>query len=169
LWLLLFSLVAPARAGDGMDAYAQALRAFDPLLSPALARHLAARVVAEADAAGIDARLVVALVAVESSWTLAARSSAGAQGLGQLMPGTAADLGVDPADPDANLHGTVTYVRALLGHYADRRPADRYALAVAAYNAGPGAVDRYGGIPPYPETQRYVTRVFALWRRLVTG
>ena len=158
-----------ARAGDALDAYAAALRAFDPGLTPALARRLAVDVVSEADAAGIDARLVVALVAVESSWMIGARSAAGAHGLGQLMPATAADLGVDPTDPEANLHGTVTYLRLLLAHYASRATVGQYTLAIAAYNAGPGAVDRAGGIPPYPETQAYVTRVVALWRRLVTG
>ena len=156
-------------AEDGLAAYASALRAFDPQLRPALARRLAARVVGESDAAGIDARLVVALVAVESSWTVDARSRAGADGLGQLMPATAASLGVDPADPEANLHGTVAYLRTLLAHYAGYAGAQQYALAIAAYNAGPGAVDRYNGIPPYVETQTYVTRVFALWWRLVHG
>ena len=157
------------RADDGLAAYAAALRAFDPHLVPAVARRLAASVVGEADAAGIDARLVVALVAIESSWEIEARSPAGAYGLGQLMPGTAADLGVDPGDPLANLHGTVTYLRALLAHYA-RFPADaQIVFAVAAYNAGPAAVDRYGCVPPFLETQNYVRRVIALWRRLVTG
>jgi soluble lytic murein transglycosylase-like protein len=172
LFLLCASAIAigePVRAGDGLAAYAEVLRAFDPQLSPAFARRLAARVVAESDAAGIDARLVVALVAVESSWTVDARSRAGADGLGQLMPGTAADLGVDPADPEANLHGTITYLRALLVHYAGRPTNDAYVLALAAYNAGPATVDRYGGVPPSAETQAYVTRVVALWRRLVTG
>jgi soluble lytic murein transglycosylase-like protein len=156
--------------GDGLvDRYAAAVQAFDAHLTSATARLLAARVIDEADAAGIDARLVVALVATESSWKIDARSRAGAAGLGQLMPGTAADLGVDPADPLANLHGTVRYLRALLGHYAGRSVADQYVLAIAAYNAGPGAVDRYGDVPPYAETRRYVRRVVALWRRLVTG
>ncbi len=166
-WLLVTT--HPVQAADPLGLYAAALRAFDPHLTPVLARRLALRVVSEADAAGIDARLVVALVAVESSWTIDAQSPAGAQGLGQLMPGTAADLGVDPADPEANLHGTVTYLRALLGHYAGHPAAEQYLLAIAAYNAGPGAVDRAGGIPPIIETQNYVTRVVTLWRRLVTG
>lgn len=85
------------------------------------------------------------------------------------MPATAAALGVDPADPAANLHGTVSYLRALLDRYAGRTPAAQYAAAVAAYNAGPRAVDRCGGVPPYGETQRYVERVLSLWRRLVSG
>jgi soluble lytic murein transglycosylase-like protein len=165
----LLATSAPAVASDGFDAYAAVLRAFDPQLAPAVARSLAIRVVGEADAAGIDARLVVALVAVESSWEMGAQSASGARGLGQLMPGTAADLGVDAADPAANLHGTVRYLRVLLDHYAALPPAERYTDAVAAYTAGPGAVDRSGGIPPGDGTRSYVRRVFALWRRLVPG
>ena len=147
-------------------AYAAALHAFNPSLDSDHASRLAWRVVAEADAARIDARLVVAMVAVESSWQPAAVSPAGARGLGQLMPQTAAELRVDAADPEANLHGTVTYLAALLDRYRRFAPQDRYERAIASYNAGPQAVDRYGGIPPYAETQLYVRRVIALWRRL---
>ena len=122
--------------------------------------------IAASDRSRLDARLVVALVAVESSWEREARSPAGALGLGQLMPGTAATLGVDPADPDANLEGTVRYLHALVGRYARYNVQARYERAIAAYNAGPGAVDRYDAIPPYAETQNYVRRVIRLWRRL---
>ncbi|HTD34405.1 MAG TPA: lytic transglycosylase domain-containing protein, partial [Candidatus Elarobacter sp.] len=118
------------------------------------------------DAARVDARLVVALVAVESSWDPRAVSPAGARGLGQLMPGTAAGLGVDPDDAAANLHGTVTHLAALLARYGRLPAPERYARAIAAYNAGAGAVDRYGGVPPYAETRSEVRRVIALWRRL---
>src|ERR1700733_15817449 len=127
---------------------------------------LAARVVAEADAARIDARLVVALVAVESSWRPHAVSPAGARGLGQLMPATAAGLGVDPDDPGANLHGTVFHLAGLLDRYRGLPAQDRYERAIAAYNAGAGAVDRYRGVPPYAQTRLEVRRVIALWRRL---
>jgi soluble lytic murein transglycosylase-like protein len=147
-------------------AYAAALRAFGGGLAPEQALRLAGRVVAESDAAGLDARLVVALVAVESSWDPRARSPAGARGLGQLMPATAAGLGVDPDDPAANLHGTVTHLAGLLARYRGYPPRERYARALASYNAGAGAVERYGGIPPYRETQLYVRRVIALWNRL---
>ena len=147
-------------------AYASALRAFDPALDDAQATRLAARVVLEADAARIDARLVVALVAVESAWDPRAVSPAGARGLGQLMPGTAAGLGVDPDDAEANLHGTVTHLAGLLARYRHLPPRERYGRAIAAYNAGAGAVDRYGGIPPYPETRLEVRRVIGLWGRL---
>ncbi|HTD37477.1 MAG TPA: lytic transglycosylase domain-containing protein [Candidatus Limnocylindrales bacterium] len=147
-------------------AYAAALRAFDPGLDAAHASRLAAQVIAEADAARIDARLVVALVAVESSWDARAVSPAGARGLGQLMPATAAGLGIDPDDPAANLHGTVVHLAGLIARYGRLPPEERYARAIAAYNAGAGAVDRYGGIPPYAETRSEVSRVIALWRRL---
>jgi soluble lytic murein transglycosylase-like protein len=147
-------------------AYAAALRAFDPSLDAAHASGLAARVITEADTARVDARLVVALVAVESSWDPRAVSPAGARGLGQLMPGTATGLGVDPDDAAANLHGTVTHLVALLARYGRFPPPERYARAIAAYNAGAGAVDRYGGVPPYAETRSEVRRVIALWRRL---
>lgn len=147
-------------------AYAAALRAFDPALDGAHAMRLATRVVAEADAVRIDARLVVALVAVESSWNPRAVSPVGARGLGQLMPATAAGLGVDPDDAEANLHGTVTHLAGLLARYERFPPQERYGRAIAAYNAGAGAVDRYGGIPPYRETQLEVRRVVGLWRRL---
>ena len=147
-------------------AYASALRAFDPALDDVHAMRLAARVVAEADAVRIDARLVVALVAVESAWNPRAVSPAGARGLGQLMPATAAGLGVDPDDAEANLHGTVSHLAGLLARYRRFPAAERYDRAIAAYNAGAGAVDRYGGVPPYAETRLEVRRVIGLWRRL---
>jgi soluble lytic murein transglycosylase-like protein len=150
-------------------AYASALRAFHPALDDERAMRLAARVVSEADAARIDARLVVALVAVESAWDPRAVSPAGARGLGQLMPATAAGLGVDPDDAEANLHGTVVHLAGLLARYRALPASQRFALAVAAYNAGAGAVDRYGGVPPYAETRLEVRRVLGLWRRLCGG
>ena len=156
-------------AVSAVVAYAAALRSFDPALGDARATRLAARVIAEADAVRIDARLVVALVAVESSWRPGAVSSAGARGLGQLMPGTAAGLGVDPDDPEANLHGTVVHLSRLVARYGVLPPRERYERAIAAYNAGPSAVDRYGGVPPYAETRLEVRRVIGLWRRLCGG
>ncbi len=156
----------PPAYGVLLPVYASALRAFDRGLDAGQALRLAWRVVAEADAAGLDARLVVALVAVESSWNPHARSPAGARGLGQLMPATAAGLGVDPDDPAANLHGTVIHLAGLLARYQRFPGRQRYPRALAAYNAGAGAVERYGGIPPYGETQLYVRRVIALWNRL---
>lgn len=108
----------------------------------------------------LDPRLVASVVEVESDFQRWARSSAGAQGLMQLMPETAADLGVKNAfDPVENLRGGSQYLRQMLDRF---RHLD---LALAAYNAGPTAVDRHRGIPPYPETRRYVRKVLDAYRR----
>lgn len=109
----------------------------------------------------VDPKLVVALVAAESAFRSDARSPVGAQGLGQLMPGTAAMLGVgNPFEPSQNISGTVRYLSTQLKRWGSPE------LALASYNAGPGAVQRYGGIPPYRETQEYVTYVLRLHREL---
>lgn len=108
---------------------------------------------------GVPAALVKAVVAAESRFDPNARSSKGAQGLMQLMPGTADMLGVeDPFEPRHNVDGGVRYLRQLLDRFGDP------IWAVAAYNAGPEAVDRHGGIPPYPETREYVRRVMSYYR-----
>jgi len=146
--------------------YAQTLRAFDPALDASRARTYAVRTIDAARRYHLDARLVVALVAVESSWRPDAVSPAGARGLGQLMPDTAAGLGVDPDDGEANLEGTARHLRGLLDRYARFAPQARYERALAGYNAGAGSVDRYGGVPPFAQTQTYVRRVILLWRRL---
>lgn len=105
---------------------------------------------------GVETALVHAVVRAESAFDHLAVSSAGAQGLMQLMPGTAQEIGVrDVFHPKDNLEGGVYYLRSLL----DRFNGD-YRLALAGYNAGPGAVERFGGVPPYSETMDYVERVF---------
>ena len=106
-------------------------------------------------AAGLSATefsaLFLALIERESGWNPRAVSPKGAQGLGQLMPATARDLGVsDPFDPAQNLDGAARYFAAQLARFGD------VALALAAYNAGPEAVARHGGVPPYAETRAYV-------------
>jgi soluble lytic murein transglycosylase-like protein len=114
-------------------------------------RELARQVAGEV---GVDERLALALVEAESGWDARARSHKGAMGLTQLMPDTARGLGVrDPFDPRQNLKGGLSYLRGLLERYQDRR------LALAAYNAGPGAVDRHAGVPPYKETRAYVAKI----------
>jgi soluble lytic murein transglycosylase-like protein len=146
--------------------YAHALQVFNPSLSGDRALLLARTTISEADAQGLDARLLVALIAVESSWNARAVSPAGARGLGQLMPATAAGLAVDPDDPLQNIHGVAVHLHGLLARYAALDATDRYIDALAAYNAGAGAVDRYRGVPPYAETRAYVRRVMALWEAL---
>ena len=99
-------------------------------------------------------------IEAESAYRQDAISSAGAIGLGQLMPGTARDLGVDPRDPLQNLDGSARYLAMMLETFGDSR------LALAAYNAGPEAVRRHNGIPPYRETRDHVARVMAVMARL---
>jgi soluble lytic murein transglycosylase-like protein len=103
---------------------------------------------------GVDPNIFENLVSAESGGNPNARSPKGAMGLTQLMPGTAAALGVsDPFDPEQNLDAGAKYLRSLMDRFQDPR------LAVAAYNAGPGAVKRYGDVPPFAETQAYVAKV----------
>jgi len=111
----------------------------------------------------LDVDLLASLVKAESNGDERAVSRAGAQGLMQLMPGTAKDLGVaDSFKPDQNVRGGAAYLDWLLSRYNDNM-----ALALAAYNAGPEAVDRYHGIPPYRETRAYVARVIHEFNRRV--
>ncbi len=109
---------------------------------------------------GLDPALVLAVVAVESGFRPEAVSSKGAQGLMQLMPRTAESLGVSDAfDPEQNLDAGVRHLEALLKLYGGD-----LTRALAAYNAGQGAVARHGGVPPYRETRAYVRRVLARYR-----
>ena len=120
---------------------------YDPLIIQAAARK------------GVPPALVKAVIAAESAFNSRAVSVAGAQGLMQLMPATAASLGVrDAFEPGQNVAGGTTYLREMIDRYGD------LSRALAAYNAGPTAVDRYGGIPPYRETRAYVDRVLTYYR-----
>ncbi len=104
----------------------------------------------------VDKKLVMAVIDVESGFDAGAVSTAGAQGIMQIMPETGRDLELDnPFDPSENIDAGIRYLKHLLDTFPDRK------LAVAAYNAGPNAVKKHGGIPPYAETQNYVKKVWA--------
>lgn len=133
--------LTPDRTSAG---YRAAPGDFESLISDACRRH------------GVDPSLVKGLIKAESGFDPQAVSRAGAKGLMQLMDSTAASLGVtDPFDPAQNVEAGVRLLSSLLDRYGDER------LALAAYNAGPGAVDRAGGVPDIAETQVYVPRVLA--------
>ena len=152
-------LVLSLKGGGEVGLPSEMVRGFvpDEIVDAIAAAEGDVRVLARATAEryGLDPVLVLAVVAVESNFEPRAVSKKGAQGLMQLMPATAGDLGVaDALDPATNLDGGARYLQALLRLYrGDLRKA------LAAYNAGPGAVARHGGVPPYRETQEYVRRV----------
>jgi hypothetical protein len=121
-----------------------------PELRAVVAEHAAAH--------DLDPRLVEAVIQAESAWNRRAVSRAGAMGLMQLMPETAVVLAVeDPWDERQNVRGGTAYLAQMLARFGSEE------LALAAYNAGPAAVERYGGIPPYAETREYVRRVLSLY------
>jgi soluble lytic murein transglycosylase len=138
------------RRGFWLSSFARpqfvSAKEFDRLIAHSAAHH------------GLPPALVKAVIATESNFNATAVSSKGALGLMQLMPETAGMLGVDPLRVDENVDGGTRYLRHLWDRFGD------LTNALAAYNAGPESVDRYGGIPPYPETQQYVRRVLAYYR-----
>lgn len=158
---------APALAGPGTIALAVpelqpgSLTDLSTDLSPAGWR-ISLR--AAALEAGLSPALLEAVVWQESRWNTRARSSAGAIGLGQLMPGTARQLGVDPHDPRANLRGAARYLRRQIDRFGGNLE-----LALAAYNAGPERVAKLGAIPPFAETRAYVRAITARLAQNVQG
>jgi soluble lytic murein transglycosylase-like protein len=144
-----------------VNIYAAVLRSINRRMPDWLSRELARHLLMTAAHWHIDANMLAAVVTVESRWRTHAVSYAGAIGLGQLMPGTAATLDVNPRDPRQNLSGAARYLSGLAQRFSHK--TNRYALTFAAYNAGPEAVAEFGGIPPYYQTQNYVTRVLATW------
>jgi hypothetical protein len=151
-------------AGPTMSTYAAVLRTINPKLPLAKAQAYARSVMADAWRTHLDPRFIMSIVTVESRWHASAVSRAGARGLGQLMPATAASLGVNAWNAADNLRGTSNYLKTLMDHFAGKPDATR--LAIAGYNAGPKAVERFNGVPPYAETQHYVVKVLRVWKQL---
>jgi soluble lytic murein transglycosylase-like protein len=148
-------------AGSGApDLIAELARRSNPRLTWKQASWIGEHVLAAARKEGMDPWLLAAVVYVESRFDHSSTSGAGATGLGQLMPQTARTARVDPHDPWENLLGTA---RTLRGYY---RAFGDWNLALAAYNAGENAVRRFGGIPPYAETQWYVNAVWAVYHKI---
>ena len=152
--------------------YANWIKGVNPRLTDDEALAIAHFLIQDSLKYGVDARLIVAMVLAESSFNPWATSRTGAQGLGQLMPGTANGLGVGNSyDIEQNLDGMVRMVRGLLDTYQASTGDETKTLyyTIAAYNAGAGAVRKYGGIPPYAETQNYVVKVVNYYRQLTAN
>ena len=159
-------LVLVLKGGGEVQLPPSAVRGFvpdevlDEVESAPAGTDVVSLVAAAARRHGLDPALVLAVVSVESGFRPAAVSPKGAQGLMQLMPRTAASLGVEDAfDPEQNLDAGVRHLEALVRQYGGD-----LTRALAAYNAGQGAVSRYGGVPPYSETRAYVRRVLERYR-----
>lgn len=155
-----------SRSGSMVDAYERVVRYFNRRLSSSQSRTIAQSILDFSYYYGVDPVLVVSVIAVESGFKPTATSYRGAMGLGQLMPGTAAGLGVrHPYNPQENLAGAIRLIRGHLDQF--QGSADQFALAMASYNAGSGAVRRYGGVPPYRETRAYIRKIYNLYCRLL--
>ena len=164
-----YTPVISAQVAAVLPQYMGFIQHHNKHLSEKDAYQIALGIVAYSVQYGVDARLILAMVLAESGFDPTVVSSAGAMGLGQLMPGTAKALGVsDPFDISQNLYGTVRTIRGHLDRQG-KVAKDEYEnliLALAAYNAGPGAVKKYGGVPPYKETEAYIAKVVKMYRRL---
>ena len=161
------------RARPLFTPYSSYIARINPKLNAGQVGTIAYHLLNFADRYDVDPRLVVSMIIAESEFDPNCTSHTGAMGLGQLMPSTARDLGVNnPYDPVQNLGGSVAYLRSRLALFADKSmpgggmSIEQAALAMAAYNAGENAVKKYNGIPPYRETQAYVRRVISLYRQL---
>ncbi|MCD4784429.1 MAG: lytic transglycosylase domain-containing protein [Candidatus Eremiobacteraeota bacterium] len=140
------------------------IRYYNRGVSSKNARFIANRIVYYSKKYKQDPFLITALMSVESAFNMRAISPVGAIGLGQLMPGTASMLGVNPHNPDQNIDGSVRYLMYQMKRW--QKSGTPVVFALASYNAGPGAVAKYGGIPPYRETIEYVNIVCALYYKV---
>lgn len=151
-------------SSEATPIYAAFIKKINRRLSNAQAMEIASGIIGFSLKYGVDARLIMAMVMTESSFDPTSTSHAGAMGLGQLMPSNVREMGLSNAyDTMQNLSATVRLVRGHLEQYQSKY--NSLVLSLAAYNAGPGAVRKYGGVPPYRETQNYVKKVLNLYRQ----
>ncbi len=154
------TVAMPTRTGDPLPRIKRAIAHLNQKLTPKQVSTMAENIVTYSARYGVDPYLVVAVIAAESRFNPKARSYKGAMGLGQLMPATAAAHGVeDPYDPAANLEVAIRILKRNLDQYGHGDPNK----ALAAYNAGRGAVKKYGGVPPYRETRNYLWTIYDYW------
>jgi hypothetical protein len=152
----------PSRGADNSLAIRRAVAQYNPRLGPGELDTIASSINTYCNKYGFcsfdDQMLIVAVIAAESHFNPTARSYKGAAGLGQLMPATAAAHGVNPYDPVQNLDVAIRIIRSNLDKFGNSP-----LKALAAYNAGAGAVKRHGGVPPYRETHDYLWRIYEYW------
>jgi len=148
-------------------AIARAILRTNPRVIQGAALLLAGATVDAARSNSLPPEFLAATLLQESAYDPLAQSSAGAIGIAQFIPETAAGLGVDPYDPFASIDAAAQLLSSYAAAYAGRY-ADPYSTALAAYNAGPLAVARYRGVPPYAETREYIALIFDRWARIVS-
>jgi soluble lytic murein transglycosylase-like protein len=160
------------RASAIYPSYHNMISRLNPRLGESTVSLITKSILSYADEYQLDPRLIIAMIVAESGFDPYSVSRTGAAGLGQLMPGTAAELGVtDRFDPQQNIAAAVHILSGHVQEYGGAAPCgviplNTLLLTMAAYNAGAGAVKKYGGVPPYRETQNYVRRVSELYRQL---
>lgn len=154
---------------SALPAYIDFIKGRNPKLDDSQAQRIAESILAYSAHFGVDARLIVAIIITESDFNPNTQSNKGAMGLGQLMPFNVKALGLkDGFNIEENLWGTVRMVRGNIDRYT-KQTSDSFealVLALAGYNAGNGAVKKYGGVPPYRETQNYVRKVVGYYQQL---
>lgn len=164
--------VSRAIAFKYFDDFARYIKGINPRLSESDVRDITTVLLNTSAECDVDPRLAMAVVLAESGFNPNATSRKGAMGLGQLMPGTARGMGVtDPYDPGQNLDASIRLIRSGLNKYSGNKEWKdlnwgHLRLALAAYNAGSGAVKKYGGIPPFRETQNYIAKVSSYYKQL---
>jgi len=167
--LLLFGMCGTAFAEESQDDYYSIIfneiMRTSPWLGENVANWTTNAILYACDEWGVDPLLATAVFKQESGFSMEAMSPVGAVGVAQLMPGTAEGLGVDPYNPLENIEGGVHYLKIQLDRFSGAGQW-KATYAVAAYNAGPGAVQKYGGVPPYSETTNYVNSISRIYQGL---